>query len=42
MSDNDIDPTTPRKNPKAEVTKINGRALKPSTLRPSAASACSN
>ena len=32
MSDNDVDPTTPRKNPKAEVTKINGRALKPSTL----------
>ncbi len=32
MSDTDIDPNTPRKTPKAEVTKINGRELKPSTL----------
>ena len=32
MSDSDIDPTTPRKAPKPEVTKIAGRALKPSTL----------
>ncbi|PZT85255.1 MAG: methionine gamma-lyase, partial [Citromicrobium sp.] len=32
MSDNDIDPTTPRKNPTPEVTKIAGRKLKPSTL----------
>ena len=32
MSETDIDPTTPRKNPKAEVTKIDGRALKPATL----------
>ncbi|MXP08616.1 cystathionine gamma-synthase family protein [Pseudoblastomonas halimionae] len=32
MSDNDIDPTTPRKNPHAEVKTIGGRELKPSTL----------
>lgn len=32
MSDNEIDPTTPRKNPKPEVKTIGGRALKPSTL----------
>ena len=33
MSETDIiDPTTPRKNPKPEVTKIDGRALKPATL----------
>ncbi|MXO49375.1 cystathionine gamma-synthase family protein [Erythrobacter vulgaris] len=32
MSDHDIDPTSPRMAPKPEVTKINGRELKPSTL----------
>ena len=32
MSETDIDPTSPRKAPKPEVTKIAGRALKPSTL----------
>jgi methionine-gamma-lyase len=32
MSDNEIDPTTPRKNPKPEVKTIGGRKLKPSTL----------
>jgi methionine-gamma-lyase len=32
VSETDIDPTTPRKNPKPEVTKIDGRALKPATL----------
>ena len=32
MSDNDIDPTSPRMAPKPEVTKIAGRELKPSTL----------
>ncbi|MCV0382313.1 MAG: cystathionine gamma-synthase family protein [Erythrobacter sp.] len=32
MSDNDIDPTTPRKNPKPEVKTIGGRELKPATL----------
>jgi methionine-gamma-lyase len=32
MSDSIIDPTTPRKAPKPEVTKIQGRPLKPSTL----------
>ncbi|MDG6078875.1 cystathionine gamma-synthase family protein [Erythrobacter litoralis] len=32
MSDNDIDPTSPRMAPKAEPTKIKGRELKPSTL----------
>ena len=32
MSDNDIDPTSPRKAPKPEPIKINGRKLKPSTL----------
>ena len=32
MSDEIIDPTSPRKAPKPEVTKIAGRELKPSTL----------
>ncbi|WP_417320621.1 cystathionine gamma-synthase family protein [Erythrobacter aureus] len=32
MSDHDIDPTSPRMAPKPEVTKIDGRELKPSTL----------
>ncbi len=32
MSETDIDPTTPRKNPQPEVPRIQGRALKPSTL----------
>ncbi len=32
MSDNEIDPTTPRKNPKREVKSIGGRKLQPSTL----------
>ena len=32
MSDYDIDPTTPRKNPKPEVKTIGGRELKPATL----------
>lgn len=32
MSDHDIDPTSPRMAPKPEVTRINGRELKPSTL----------
>ncbi len=32
MSDHEIDPTSPRMAPKAEVTKIAGRELKPSTL----------
>ena len=32
MSEHDVDPTTPRKAPKPEVTKIAGRELKPSTL----------
>ena len=32
VSEHDVDPTTPRKNPKTEVTKIAGRELKPSTL----------
>ncbi|WP_417322733.1 cystathionine gamma-synthase family protein [Erythrobacter aureus] len=32
MSDHDIDPTSPRMAPKPEVTKIDGRQLKPSTL----------
>lgn len=32
MSDNEIDPTTPRKNPNPEVKTIGGRKLKPSTL----------
>ena len=31
MSD-PIDPTTPRRKPKPEVTTIGGRALRPSTL----------
>ena len=31
-SDPSIDPTTPRRKPKPEVTKIDGRQLKPSTL----------
>ncbi len=32
MSETDIDPTSPRKAPKPEVTRIAGRELKPSTL----------
>ena len=32
MSDNEIDPTTPRKNPQPKVKTIGGRQLKPSTL----------
>lgn len=32
MSAHDIDPTSPRKSPRPEITKIDGRELKPSTL----------
>ena len=32
MSDNDIDPTSPRMAPKRKIPEINGQPLKPSTL----------
>ncbi|MEX0342255.1 MAG: methionine gamma-lyase, partial [Erythrobacter sp.] len=32
MSDNDVDPTTPRMAPKRKIPEIKGQPLKPSTL----------